>query len=254
MQYARQPLNLESGVQGTMKLGVMQPYFFPYIGYFSLLHYTDKWIVADDCQYIERGWINRNRIIKPSESDSMYIIVPVLKHSHLTIINDIQIDQSKPYVEKILKQLRYSYKKHSPYYNEVFSLVEECLRSETESISRLNILALKKVCDYIGISTDIQIFSKMGIDIGEINAHDDGALNISKALGAKEYINPPGGLSFYSKEKYEKAGIKLSFLKTEPLPYDQNKSRFLPNLSIIDVMMFNSREDIMRMLDSYTIL
>lgn len=237
-----------------MKLGIMQPYFFPYIGYFSLLRNTDKWIVFDTVQYIERGWINRNKIIHPAKPEAMYVTVPLMEHRRIDAIRDIRIDRKQLYVDKILGQIQASYKKRSPYFDEVFHLVEGCLNTETESISRLNILSMKKVCGYLEISLDLQIFSEMKIDLGKIDAPDEWALNISKALGAEEYINPPGGKDFFCKEKYEKSGIKLSFLKANSVLYDQKKSVFLPNLSIIDAMMFNSKEDVRNMLDDFSIL
>ena len=217
-----------------MKLGIMQPYFFPYLGYFALIKYTDKWIVFDNVQYIERGWINRNRIINPTKPEDMYINIPLENHHRDILIKDVLISSNENYKEKILAQLWTSYKKRAKYFNNVYKLVEEVLSLDTKSITELNVYALKKVNEYLCIPFDYEIFSKMNLIIDEV--HD------------------PGEWALIDKEKFHQNNIELKFLKINLKPYNQKKAKFLEGLSIIDVMMFNSANEIRDMLDDYQII
>jgi hypothetical protein len=232
-----------------MKIGIMQPYFFPYVGYYSLIKYTNYWIVFDNVQFIRHGWIERNKILKPSEG-WQYIQVPLVKHSRETLIKDINIRDKEPWREKIVSQLQH-YKKKAPYFNTVIKLVEEAIALETTSIVELNAEILKVTCSYLGIDFKYDIYSKMNLEIASVKAPDEWALNISSALGATEYVNPPGGKEFFNKEKYEKKGIKLTFLQNMIGTYAQNKATFEAGLSIIDLLMFNSIEEVNNLIDNY---
>lgn len=237
-----------------MKLGIMQPYFYPYLGYFALIKNTQKWIVFDTVQYIEHGWINRNRIIHPNKPESIYFTIPLQKHSRETVIKDILIDQGSPYKEKILGQLIASYKKRAPYFQCVYSLVEEALSQNFLGIVELNVFTMKQVCKYLNISFDYDVFSRMHLNIAPVYDAGEWALNISTAVKASEYINPPGGIELFDNKKFTDAGIALNFLKIHLQPYNQKKACFIDGLSIIDVMMFNSPEQICKMLDDYELI
>lgn len=233
-----------------MKIGIMQPYFFPYLGYFSLIKHTDRFILFDTVQFIRHGWIERNRILNPN-GDWQYIKVPLVKFSQSTIIKDIQINNNFGWREKIFAQLQH-YKKKAPNYTIVIELLEDIFSADYFDIVSLDLNSLIKVADYLGINTSIEVFSSMGLAIEKVNAPDEWALNICKALGnVEEYWNPPGGASFFDKVKYEKAGIKLKFHSIKLTEYIQRQSIFILGLSIIDVMMFNSINDINEMLDNY---
>jgi hypothetical protein len=236
-----------------MKLAIMQPYFLPYLGYFSLIKHTDEFILFDTVQFIRHGWIERNRILKPSNG-WQYIMVPLKKHSRETLIKDIEINNDQQWKEKILAQLQH-YKKQAPYFSNVIDILNEIFSKEYATIVDLNLASLKTVCNYLGINTPIQVFSLMNIDIEPANAPDEWALNICKALGnVDEYWNPPGGQSFFDKKKYESAGINLKFHSAILTDYDQKRNVFEPGLSIIDVMMFNSVDEINKMLDNYELI
>jgi hypothetical protein len=229
----------------------MQPYFFPYVGYYSLIKYTDYWIVFDEVQFIRHGWIERNRILKPNDG-WQYIQVPLIKHSRETLIKDVVIRNNEPWREKILAQLQH-YKKRAPYYYQVIKLVSEALAIETSSIVELNAKILEVTCSYLGIGFKYDIFSKMDLEIEAVNAPDEWALNISNALGAKEYVNPPGGKEFFNIQKYSEKNIKLTFLSNKVDNYNQNRTNFEGGLSIIDLLMFNSVEEVNYLIDSYEI-
>lgn len=238
-----------------MKLGIMQPYLFPYLGYFSLIKYTEKWIVFDTVQYIDKGWMNRNQIIHPSKPEAMYFIVPLMKHPRETLIKDVEINQSENYIERITGQLTSAYKKRrAPYFKDVMEIVEECFTKEKKSLSKLNTYSLSRVCQYLDIPFNYDVFSKMNITINSPQNSDEWALNISKALRATEYVNPPGGVDFFDKQKFQNADIDLKFLKMNFTSYEQKKAFFIGGLSILDVMMFNSPDKINEMLKNYTFI
>ena len=230
-----------------MKLGIMQPYFLPYLGYFSLIKHTDKWVVFDTVQYRNRSWINRNRILSESKDRTSYITVPVVKQSRDMPIKDTLIDNSQKWREKIYGQISF-YKKKAPFFDKTKAILEEILNCDTNRISLLNTMALKIICEYLNIEFNYSLFSENTMEINSVNEPDEWALEISKQMGAKTYINPPGGKSFFDKKKYDKMGIELKFLTQTLNPFN---SEFISGLSIIDVMMFNSPEDINKMLDDY---
>lgn len=236
-----------------MKLGIMQPYFYPYLGYFSLIKQTDSFILFDTVQFIRHGWIERNRILKP-DSGWQYIKVPLKKYSRDTIIREISIDNNQDWQDRIFRQLEH-YKKRSPFYNDTIIVLKKAFEIETDSIVKLNENILNVICNYIGINVNIKVFSEMNLNIEKANAPDEWALNICKSLGnINEYWNPEGGLEFFNRSKYENAGIKTKFLRMNLTRYSQKRQEFEPGLSIIDVMMFNEPSKINEMLDNYELL
>lgn len=236
-----------------MALGIMQPYFFPYPGYFSLIKATDKLILFDISQYVRHSWMNRNRIIDANTHEGRYISVPVKKARLKTPINETRLFNNECWKEKINVHLGY-YRKHAPHYNRVLDFLNETLRPEFAYLSELNIQTLKATCDYIGIDLNFEIFSEMSLRIEPVNGADEWGLNICKAMGETEYINPIGGKSFMDTRKYQNGNVDIKFLKYDFKPYDQKRDQFIPGLSIIDSMMFNSPEELYQMLDDYQLV
>jgi hypothetical protein len=235
-----------------MKVAIMQPYFFPYLGYFSLIKHTDTFILFDPVQFIRHGWIERNRILKQNEG-WLYIQVPILNKGRDVIIQDLLIDNSQDWKKKIIAQLQ-PYKKVAPFYFKVINILNEIFEKDYESIIDINLETIKTICNYLNIYKEISVFSNMNLVIEEAKEADDWALNICKALGnVKEYWNPPGGQSFFDKTKYDAAGIDLKFQTVVLTSYNQKRTNFEAGLSIIDLMMFNSPEEINLMLDNFNL-
>lgn len=235
-----------------MKLGGMQPYFFPYIGYFSLIKHTDLWVVVDNVQFISKGWINRNMILKNKIGETIYINVPLKKFPHQTPIKDILIDNEKNWKDKILKQLLIYSK--APYYKDVITLLNEIFDFETSSISEFNVHSIKCICEYLGIKFNYILFSNIqDFDSNNVKGADEWALETCKFFNATEYVNPPGGKSFYNRSKYLKNNIKLTFLNSNLQNYKTFTPTFVPRLSILDVMFWNSKEEVLNILDNYTL-
>lgn len=232
-----------------MKIGIMQPYFLPYIGYWQLLNAVDKYIIYDDVNYINRGWINRNRILLNSK-DKM-ITLSLKEVSQNKLIKEIELLNNEKEREKLLKTISQSYKK-APFYDEVYPLIEEILNFKEINLGKFLENSIKKIIEYLEINTTILISSEIEKD--NMLKGKNKILDICKNLGASEYYNAIGGQELYSYEEFNKEGIKLKFLKSGNIEYKQFKNEFIPNLSIIDVMMFNSKEKIKEFLNNYTLI
>ncbi len=234
-----------------MKLAIMQPYFFPYIGYFQLIYAVDKFIFYDDVNYIKQGWINRNQILMNSKA-SMFT-VPLMNASSNNLIKDVLISEQN-YIrwrDKFYKSLMSSYSK-APNYEEVLVLIKSIIdQPNTLSISDLAMKSVKKILEHLKIKKNIsssQRFNNRNLKASER------VLDICKKENAKTYINAIGGKDLYSKELFNENNINLYFLKSGNISYPQLSNDFVPNLSIIDVLMFNSPKEINSMLNKYILL
>lgn len=234
-----------------MKVAIMQPYFFPYLGYFSLIKNADQFILLDTVQFIRHGWIERNRILKQDDG-WIYIKVPIIKaYGQKTLIKEVKIDNNQNWKHKIISQIQ-PYKKIAPYYHRVLNLLNNLFKEEFKDITHLNKTSLEMVCSLLAIEKKIDVFSEMDLKIKDPKAPDEWALNICKALhDVTEYWNPPGGIEIFDKLKYENSGIRLRFLECRLTEYDQKRKKFEPALSILDVLMFNSINDIQKMLNNF---
>lgn len=234
-----------------MKVALMQPYFFPYIGYFQLIHAVDEFVVFDQAQYIRRGWINRNRLLN-AHKESVYINVPVHKAPRETKIKDIMINHSSNWKDTIFQQL--SYYRKAPNYAFVLDFVMDCLASDAAYLSELNTSILKKGCALLEIDTKITVLSERLPLLNDTSAADDWGIEVSKALNATTYINAIGGMDFYDQLKYHANGLDIQFIKTELKPYQQINNAFVPGLSILDVLMFNEPQQVKQMLEIHELI
>ena len=225
----------------------MQPYFFPYIGYFQLIKAVDKFVFYDDVNYIKNGWINRNRILINGKSH--YMTIQLKDASPFKLIKDIQFSDNRPRLKKTIEQ---AYKK-APYFKNIWPLVANCLDIKTQNICELAINSIKETCKYLDINTAFKISSKAYAET-KVFDREKRIKEICKANNALQYINAIGGMDLYKKEPFEKDGVELNFIMAGNIEYDQNMIEFVPNLSIIDVMMFNSKKEVSRMLDKYELV
>lgn len=224
-----------------MKLAVMQPYFMPYIGYFQLVNAVDTFVVYDNIQFTKKGWINRNRILVNGKDQ--FISLPLKKDSDYLNVNQRYLsDDFLKEKTKILNKLKGAYIK-APFFNDVFPVMEEILNYQENNLFDFIYNSLEITNSFLGIKCKLLKSSELGFDIEEFKGQDK-VIEICKHLAAKTYINPIGGVELYAKQDFEKQGIALNFIKSEPIDYTQFKHEFVPWLSIIDVLMFNSKEDI----------
>lgn len=232
-----------------MKLGIMQPYFLPYIGYFQLINAVDTFVIHDDVQWIKNGWINRNRILM--NGSDRFITLPLLKESSLLNINQRHlsndIDTQK---QKLLRQVQESYRK-APHFNAAYAVLERCLDNTANNVSSFVTNSVREYCSYLGINTPI-IFSSDIEKNNELKGQER-VIEINKQLGADCYINPHGGVELYSAEAFSSHNITLKFLRPDAACYPQFKHEHVPYLSILDVTMFNSKEQLKGLLNAYSL-
>ena len=233
-----------------MKLGIMQPYLFPYIGYFQLINAVDKFVVYDNIQFSKKGWINRNRILVNGKDE--YFTIPLKKDSDFLNIDQRTLAPAfATEKDKLLRRITESYRK-APYFEQVFPLVKEIISQEEDNLFRFIRRSLLAVCESLGIKTEIVVSSAIPID-HELRSQDK-VLTICKAMNAYHYINPAGGMDLYSKDVFKQHHIELHFLESKAIEYRQFSDEFVPWLSIIDVMMFNSGDQIKEKLNAYNLI
>lgn len=234
-----------------MKLAIMQPYIFPYIGYFQLINAVDTFVVYDNIQFTKKGWINRNRILVNGKDE--FFTISLKKDSDFLNVDQRKLsDTFKTERIKLLRRITESYRK-APEFNSVYSLLESVINNDEENLFSFIYQSLQTVCTYLDIKTEFIISSAVPID-HQLKSQDK-VIAICKALNAAKYINPIGGIELYSKEKFEQNNIELNFIQSNTIKYRQFKNEFVPWLSIIDVMMFNSKEKVQEYLQSgYTII
>lgn len=215
-----------------MKLGIMQPYFMPYIGYFQLIAAVDVFIVYDNIKYTKKGWINRNRMLL-NGSDAIFSL-PLKKDSdNLDIFErKLSSDFSKA---KLLNQIKGAYKK-APYFTPTFKLLEQIIHCEYDNLFEYIHNSLIETCFHLKIDT--KIIKSSGVKIDHTLKSQDKVLSLCQAMKASTYINAIGGTDLYDKTIFRDKGINLQFLKAKSLEYEQYSSPFIPWLSIIDVLMF----------------
>jgi hypothetical protein len=228
-----------------MKVAIMQPYFFPYIGYFQLIGSVDLFVIYDNIKYTKQGWINRNRFLR-NGADCVFT-VPLRKDSDSLDVKDraLAADFNRG---KLVNQLREAYHR-APHFPESFPIVERAVRAPHDNLFEYVHGSVVEVCRYLGIGTRIATSSSFAIDPA-LKAQDR-VLALCKAAGASTYVNAIGGQQLYAAEEFRARCVELKFLKTHPIEYPQFGDPHVPWLSIIDVMMFNPVARIQEFLESY---
>lgn len=233
-----------------MNLAIMQPYLFPYIGYFQLIHLADKFVIYDDVNFIKQGWINRNRILISGKAT--YFTVPITNGSSFELIKDVAISKNNTvWKRKLLASIEQSYTKASQF-NVIFSLLKSVIDHDHQSISQMATASIKAICHYLDITTPI-------IDTASIynNNHlygEDRIVDICLQEKCRTYTNASGGIDLYSRENFEKMNITLQFLQPIECVYNQFNLPFTPWLSIIDVLMHNRKDQAQAFLGNYQLL
>ena len=235
-----------------MKIAIMQPYFFPYLGYIALVEAVDRFIIFDTPQYDRKGWMNRNRILNPS-NDWQYINAGVEKPLFGASIRDVHLVQSAEWKKRLFRQLEH-YKKIAPYYSDVIEWLESALAPDYRTLVELNVATLKSICSVVGIHTPIEVFSDLNLSIKAVDHAGSWALEISRSLAANSYTNPINGRKIFVPREFASAGIYLNFLQHKLPKYKQGKRPFVSGLSIIDVLMFNKPKKTREIICDYQVV
>ncbi len=232
-----------------MKIGIMQPYFFPYLGYFQLLNMVDRYVVYDNAKFANNKWGFRNQIL--INGAPSYVRIKTKKASQNKLFNEIEVSGDTEAREKTMQTVECAYGK-APHFSEVMPMLEQFFRADYKNLAECSIASNRLVCDYLGIKTELLLMSDLECDRDAKRQYR--IYDVCKALDCDEYINSIGGTELYDFEEFRENGIELAFLKTDDITYPQFGGEFVPNLSIIDVMMFNSVPEIQEMLGRFTLI
>lgn len=229
-----------------MKLAVMQPYFFPYLGYFQLLYAVDLFVIYDDVNFIKQGWINRNFILMHCRP--LRITIPLAGASSFRAIANTTVSADLAWRNKLLKTLYQAYAK-APHFEPVYTLVEGVVRTHCTSLAELALRSIQAVTEYLGLTTQIRPSTRPYANCslkGEARI-----LDICLREHADVYYNLPGGESLYERAIFAQAGVDLRFIQPNQPHYPQFGCAFVPNLSILDTLMFNTPETVRGYLEDY---
>lgn len=232
-------------------LGIMQPYFFPYIGYFQLINLVDEFVLYDNIQFTKKGWIHRNRMLMNNSDE--YFSLPLKKDSdYLNVNQRFLADDFDSLRDKLLRKIEQNYKK-APFFNEFYPLVQNILNYNAKNLFDYIFYSIQVINKYLDISTKIICSSTLPGYIEDLKGKDK-VIEINKILHATTYVNSSGGIELYNKEEFKTNGINLQFYKTNFIEYKQFQNDFVPFLSILDVCMFNNKDQVKAFLNQYTYL
>lgn len=228
-----------------MKIAIMQPYLFPYLGYFQLLACVDKFVVYDDVAFIKQGWIHRNRILLRGKPH--LFTVPVAHGSSFRSIRDTMIAANEwpRWRKRALDTIAQAYAR-APHFERTYHLVERTLTLESNSIAELARSSVENVKLMLGLNAELRNSSTM-YDNAVLKGQAR-VLDICRRENAREYVNPVCGRPLYSREAFVQQGLELRFLQAELHPYPQGSGPFVPGLSVIDALMFNGRDELLALL------
>ena len=234
-----------------MKLGIMQPYFFPYLGYWQLMNAVDTYVVYDDVNFIKGGRINRNAVLMNGASSNINLILNGASPNKL--INEVQVKNDPLPKKKLIKTLEACYGK-APYFKQVMPMLEEIIMQDEENLAKYLFRSFEIIGAYLGIKTKLIMSSDLDKDCSLKGYHK--VISICKLLGATEYYNSVSGIPLYEphRAEFEAEGIELCFPKMRDVTYPQYKNEFVPYLSIIDIMMFNSQDECKALLSEHVLV
>ena len=232
-----------------MKIGIMQPYFFPYLGYWQLMNRVDRYVVLDDVAFIKKGWINRNTI--KSNGNPLKINISIENISQNRLINEHYLVSDNKIKIKLIKQIEQSYS-HAPYFDIVMPMIKNIINYDENNVALYLFNQIKVIAKYLEMDTEFYLSSQINKD--NTLKGQDRIIELCKKLNADTYINAIGGKELYDKESFKKENIELCFLKMNDVIYNQGNGEFIPCLSIIDILMNKSVKQIQTLLDEYTLV
>lgn len=222
-----------------------QPYLFPYIGYWQLMNLADTFVISDSMQYIKKGYINRNYILLNGERHRFTI--EVIGVHGTSLINEVNVGKN---ARKIISTIKHAYK-NAPHFNDVFPMIEALLQNKETNIARYLGNSMQEIAKYLSMNTEFLYLSELQ---GETTLKSqDRTIDICKRVNADKYVNAIGGQSLYDKESFKREDIELEFLEVIDVEYKQFYNKFVPHLSIIDVLMFNSKEEVNKLLKLFVL-
>ncbi len=234
-----------------MKIGIMQAYFLPYIGYWQLMNTVDAYVLYDNIKFTKKGWIHRNRLLI-NNKDEM-VSLPLKKDSDYLDINQRQLsDNRDEQINKYLRKIAQSYRK-APQFEEVYPLIQKIFSYSEINLFNFVFNSILLIKDYLNIETPIIKSSDLILNHKDFKGEVK-VLEIVKELKGTIYLNAFGGKELYSKDSFSNEQIKLEFLQSTNTSYKQFKNDFTPWLSIIDVMMFLDKNHVLDELNKFKLI
>lgn len=231
-----------------MKIAVMQPYLFPYLGYFQLMHGVDQFILLDDVSYSRTGWANRNRLL--GKNGVFRFTFPVQKSPRGTRISEIQLDNKNYAIRRFLKSVDLNYAQ-APQYSHVKNVILEAMSFNSERFGDFAAHSIQVISNYLGLETRIQRASANEYPV--VLGAEEKILSICGWEKATEYLNSSNGEELYKRSRFHDAGVDLNFITHVPKPYQQWGMEFQSHMSIIDVLMHNDKDALTPLLSSYDV-
>lgn len=232
-----------------MTLAIMQPYFLPYIGYMQLMNAVDTFVLYDDVAFINRGWINRNKLL--INGQEYLFTVPLKDASQNKRINEVHLADDPKWRGKLLKTIEQGYRK-APFYPVVMPLTEKIVNFTTDSVADLIYFSLTQLNQYLALPT--RLVASSSVYQNESLRAQERILDICQQENATRYINPIGGMELYDKPTFAQVGIELNFIESKRVEYPQFRNDFIPWLSILDMLMFNDVATVKTMLNEYELV
>lgn len=233
------------------KVGIMQPYFLPYLGYFQLINMVDEFVLYDNIQFTKKGWIHRNRILQNGKPE--YFTLPLKKDSDYLFVKDRLIsDDFENEKARILRKIEANYRK-APHFDVFFPILQDIFNYSEKNLFWFIYYSIVKINEYLNIQTPIIISSELPEYIESLKGQNK-VIAICKETNADIYINSSGGVELYDVEDFAKEGIELEFYESVPFQYPQFGNEFVPFLSIIDYCMFVSKIENTESLKKYNLI
>lgn len=218
----------------AVSVAIMQPYFLPYIGYWQLMCNVDVFVIYDDIEFTKKGWVNRNRFLLNGHPETFSL--PIKKDSDFLDVCERQLSESFGIEKnKLIRRLEAAYRK-APNYQEGKALLLDIFACEEKNLFHFLYQSIELVRARLGINNRLVVSSTLGIP-RQLKGQDR-VIATCKVLGATDYINPIGGVGLYDAQAFHASGIRLCFQQVRPVVFQQFQNQFVPNLSIIDNIMF----------------
>lgn len=231
-------------------IAIMQPYFLPYLGYFQLINAVNTFVVYDNIKYTKKGWINRNRMLLNGR-DALFTIPLASSSDYLPVNQKFLASDYSHFKDKTLERIKAAYRK-APYFGTIYPVMEMIFSYGNRNLFDFIFYSIRVILDLLEVKTRLVISSSL--PVGEDNKGVDKVLAICNTLRASTYINPIGGVELYTGKEFRDCGINLYFHNMQVVPYDQDTNNFISHLSIMDVLMYNSLEQVKRMLQQYALV
>ncbi|MAY23663.1 MAG: hypothetical protein CMC74_12845 [Flavobacteriaceae bacterium] len=228
-------------------LAIMQPYVFPYLGYFQLVDAVDTFVFYDDVHFIKRGWINRNQLLVNGKAHLFSI--PLQGASQNKLIHEIAVLKDVKWEQQFFATLQQQYAK-APYYEEVYALVKKVFDTPYTSIAHLAIQSVKAISEYVGLFTQFEVSSQQYPETKGLDKADR-LIAITQKKGYDTYVNPSGGKELYEKAYFSGRGVNLYFMKNHLEAYPQFEEPCVLGLSMIDVLMFCTKAEALQLIKQY---